>query len=135
LKILYLLILAAFLIPGSDVGAAGEAIYGLESVKLENVLDPNARPERLRLVSGSLKLVGGRIRGNVWKAELHIPHKAAAPKSDHGVFWATNDQLYFYSLVSFSSFSATIAQGGERLVIRKFTSQGQSQTEIWYFVR
>jgi hypothetical protein len=130
-----LYILAVILMSFVDVRAAGEAIFGLESVKIENVFDPGVRPERLRLVSGSLKLVGGTVRGNVWKAELHIPHRAAAPKSDHGIFWVANDQLYLYSLISFSSFTATLIQDGERLVVKKFTSQGESQTEVWYFVR
>ncbi|HCR19612.1 MAG TPA: hypothetical protein DIU35_19220 [Candidatus Latescibacteria bacterium] len=135
MRLTYFYILAFLFLSANNAMAAGEAIYGLESVKIENVFDPNARPERLRLVSGSLKLVGGAARGNVWKAELYVPHRAAAPKSDHGIFWVANDQLYLYSLISFSSYTATLAQEGERLVIKKFNSRGEAQTEVWYFVR
>ena len=122
------------LLPGAALGAR-EAIYGLESVKFDKIYDPSVRPERLRLVSGSLKLTGGYPRGNVWQAVTYIPRLAAAPKTDYGVFWTAGDRIYFYSFVTFSSYYGTALEGGERIVVVKISRYGQSQTEVWYLDR
>ena len=44
MKNLSFYILAVIVLSFIDVRAAGEAIFGLESVKIERVFDPNARP-------------------------------------------------------------------------------------------
>jgi len=137
LKTLTIAVLLALLLlpglPGSD--AAEEAIYGLEAVKLELVYDPNPRPERLLLVSGSLKLVGGLRRGNVWQAVTYIPQRTAAPRTDHGVFRAVGDRVLFYSFLSFGTYQGRILSGGEQLEIVKISKDGRSQTETWYIGR
>ncbi len=123
------------LLPAENLEGASEQVYGLESVKIERIFDPNARPERLLLVSGSLKLVGGYPRGNVWEAVTYIPQRAAAPKSDYGIFQAVGDRIYFYSFVSFSTYTGTVTGNGGRIVITKINRVGQSQTEVWYIER
>ncbi len=129
-------ILAFLMLPGAaPLDAASEAIYGLDQVKLERVYDPNSRPERLMLVSGNLKLVGGLRRGNVWQAVIYIPQRTAAPRTDHGVFRAVGDQVLFYSFLTFGTYRGTILEGGERLQIVKISKDGRSQTETWYLDR
>ena len=123
------------LLLSGPVGGAKQSIYGLQSVKFERVYDPNARPIRLRLVSGILKLTGGHSRTNMWEAVTFIPRATAAPKSDYGIYWQAGDRLMFYSLLTFSSYSGRVAGGGEWLVIEKVNRYGQSQTEVWYFSR
>lgn len=123
------------LLPAGDARGAQVTVFGLESIRIEQVFDPNARPERLLLVSGSLKLVGGYPGGNAWHSVSHIPQRAAAPKSDYGIFQAAGDRMLFYSFVSFSSYTGTVSDNGERIVIRKINRGGQSQTEVWYLVR
>ncbi len=118
-----------------DVEGAEERIYGLESAKFERIYDPDARPQRLLLVSGTLKLVGGYPKGNVWEAVTYVPRRAAAPRSDYGIFTTAGDRILFYSFVSFSSYAGTIRGGGERIEIQKISRSGQSQTEIWYLER
>ena len=118
-----------------NLWAAGEAVYGLESVKFTNVFDPSARPERLLLVSGSLKLTGGLRRGNVWETEIYIPQRAAAPRSDRGIFQVAGNQIRFYSFVTFAHYAGVVDASGERITIQKINRFGQSQTEVWYLVR
>ena len=117
------------------IDGAEERIYGLESAKFERIFDPNARPQRLLLVSGTLKLVGGYPGGNVWEAVTYIPQRTAAPRSDYGIFSAAGDRILFYSFVSFSSYAGTVRGGGDRIEIQKISRNGQSQTEIWYLER
>jgi hypothetical protein len=117
------------------IDGAEERIYGLESAKFERIFDPDALPQRLLLVSGTLKLVGGHQRGNVWEAVTYIPQRAAAPRSDYGIFTTAGDRILFYSLVSFTSYAGTVRGGGERIEIQKINRNGQSQTEIWYLER
>ena len=38
--------------------SASITVYGLESATFDRIFDPDARPEQLLLVSGSLKLIG-----------------------------------------------------------------------------
>lgn len=123
------------LLTTENLQAALERVYGLESVKIERIFDPNARPEQLLLVSGSLKLVGGYPRGNVWQALTYIPQRAAAPKSDYGIFQAVGNRIYFYSFVSFSTYTGKVTGNGGRIVITKINRVGQSQTEVWYLER
>ena len=127
---IFLLLLAPL-----SLEAASEVIYGLQQVKLDRVYDPDPRPERLMLVSGSLKLVGGLQRGNVWQAVIYIPQRTAAPRSDHGVFQTFGDRVQFYSLLTFGTYQGTILEGGERLQIVKISRDGRSQTETWYLDR
>jgi hypothetical protein len=79
----------------SPVEAASEAIYGLEFVKIERVYDPNARPEKLLLVSGSLKLTRG-LRGNVWEMVTYIPQRTAAPRTDRGHFQSVGNRILLF---------------------------------------
>jgi hypothetical protein len=114
--------------------AASEAVYGLEFVKVERVYDPDARPEQLLLVSGSLKLTGG-LRGNLWEMITYIPQKTAAPRTDRGHFKSRGDQLMFFSLLTFGTYIARIIENGDRIVINKVAQDGRSQREVWYIVR
>ena len=117
------------------IRAAQESVYGLESVKLDRVFDPDARPQRLLLVSGSLKLVGGLRRGNVWQAVTHIPQRTAAPRSDHGVYRVVGDRILFYSFLTFGTYQGQVLENGERILVTKISKDGKSQAETWYIVR
>ena len=57
------LIILVILACSGRVDGSSEVVFGLEKVKLDRIYDPDARPEHLLLVSGSLKLTGG-LRGN-----------------------------------------------------------------------
>ena len=118
-----------------DLPGAQERIYGLEHVKIVNVFDINRRPERLSLVSGSLKLAGGIPGGNVWEMLTYIPHKAVAPKSDYGIFRMVGNRIVFYSFQMGTSYIGKVLENGEFMEIQKLSWGGRSQTEIWYFVR
>ena len=128
-------ILGLLFLPIRDVEAAREAVYGLERVKIVNVFDPNARPERLLLVSGSLKLTGGFPGGNVWEVVSYIPQRTAAPKSDYGIFHVVGNRLVFYSFQTLSTYLGTIEENGEQIEIQKVSREGRAQTEVWYLVR
>ena len=134
-RTIVILAVIACLAVSEDIDGAGERIYGLESAKFERIFDPDARPQRLLLVSGALKLVGGYPKGNVWEAVTYIPQRAAAPRSDYGIFTTAGDRILFYSFVSFSSYAGTVRGGGEQIEIQKINRYGQSQTEIWYLER
>ena len=118
----------------AQVDAASEAVYGLEFVKIERVYDPDARPQRILLVSGSLKLTGG-LRGNVWEMVTYIPQRTAAPRTDHGHFKRIGNRLQLYSHLTFGTYSGRIIEEGDRLAIDKIARDGQSQSEVWYIVR
>lgn len=118
----------------TPVSAASEAIYGLEFVKIERVYDPNALPERLLLVSGSLKLTGG-LRGNVWEMVTYIPRRTAAPRTDWGHFRVVGNRMLMFSFLTFSTYSGRIIENGNRIVIDKVARNGRSQSEVWYIVR
>ncbi len=133
-RLVFLLLAVLSFLPAGMAQGAQELIYGLESIKIENVFDPNTRPERLMLVSGSLKLVGSP-RGNAWKAVMYIPRRSPVPKSDYGIFKGAGDQMRFYSFITFSSYTARVVEDGNRIVIEKINRDGQSQTEVWYRVR
>ena len=128
-------VLGILLLVAGDAQGAWTAVYGLESVKFFKIFDPSARPERLRQVSGSLKLTGGYPSGNVWQTVSYIPRRTAAPKSDYGVFYAVGDRIHFYSLMTFAAYVGSVKQRGERIVIEKMNRDGQAQTEVWYLVR
>lgn len=115
----------------SPAEAARISIYGLESVRIDNVYDPTVRPERLRLVSGSLKLTGR----NKWEMVSYIPRRTAAPRSDYGVYRTTGNRLAFYSLLTFSTYYGLIDAQAGRIQITKINKSGQSQREVWYIVR
>lgn len=126
-------LLMVWALPGE---AARETVFGLEQVTITGVYDPNARPERLLLVSGSLKLVGLGGKGNTWKTVTYIPQRPAAPRSDYGIFQRVGNTLVFYSLMTMSRFLGEIQPDGERLVIDRFDArQGKQQREVWYLVR
>ena len=127
-------VIAASLTPTVLV-AAPINVFGLESVKLDRVFDPDARPEFLRLVSGSLKLTGGTQRGNVWEAVIYVPQRTAAPRSDRGIYVSAGNLFRFYSFLTFGTYTGKISEDGEQFVIRKVTRDGRSQTEVWYIVR
>lgn len=114
--------------------AASEAVYGLEFVKIDRVFDPDARPEQLLLVSGSLKLTGG-LRGNTWEMVTYIPQRTAAPRTDRGHFTARGGRLFFFSHLTFGTYNGRIIEGGDRIVIDKVARDGRSQREVWYIVR
>ena len=118
-----------------DLWAAGESIYGLESVKFTRVFDPDPRPERLLLVSGSLKLAGGYPRGNTWEAVTYVPQRTAAPRTDYGIFKVTGNFIRFYSFVSFATYRGRVNEEADRISITKIDGAGRSQTETWYLVR
>ena len=130
---LILSILFVLLCSGTARGAS-EAVYGLESVRLDRVYDPDARPELLLLVSGSLKLTGG-IRGNVWESVTYIPQRTAAPRTDRGHFTFRGGRLLFYSHLTFGTYVGFVTADGERLVINKVARDGRSQREVWYIGR
>jgi hypothetical protein len=116
--------------------AAKETIFGLEKVVITGVDDPNARPERLLLVSGSLKLVGMGRDGNTWQTVTYIPQRPAAPRSDYGTFKRFGNQLVFYSYITFRQFVGTIQPDGERLIVDRYNARaGKRQQETWYLVR
>ena len=130
-----LVFLLGFVCIGS-VEAAKETIFGLEKVVITGVDDPNARPERLLLVSGSLKLVGMGRDGNTWQTVTYIPQRPAAPRSDYGTFKRFGNQLIFYSYITFNQFVGTIQPDGERLIIDRYNARaGKRQQETWYLVR
>ena len=114
--------------------AASEAVYGLEFVKIDRVYDPDARPEQLLLVSGSLKLTGG-VRGNTWEMVTYIPQRTAAPRTDRGHFRNIGGRLLFYSHLTFGTYTGRIIDDGDRIVIDKVARDGRSQREVWYIVR
>jgi len=118
----------------SPVWGASEAVYGLEFVKIERVYDPNARPERLLLVSGSLKLTGG-LRGNVWEMVTYIPQRTAAPRSDRGHFRVIGNRMLMFSYLTFTTYTGRITEDGDKIVIDKVARGGRSQSEVWYIVR
>ena len=121
---------------GSPLDAARETIFGLEKVVITGVYDPYAYPERMLLVSGSLKLVGMGRNGNTWQTVTYIPQRAAAPRSDYGVFRRFGNTLVFYSHITFGRFTGTIQPDGERLVVDRFNARlGKRQQEVWYLVR
>ncbi|GEM_PF-1077304 len=133
LRILFFLVGFCFLSP---IEAAKETIFGLEKVVITGVYDPNAQPERLLLVSGSLQLVGMGRDGNTWQTLTYIPQRPAAPRSDHGTFKRVGNQLIFYSYITFNQFIGTIQPDGERLLIDRFNARsGKRQQEVWYLVR
>lgn len=120
----------------SPCWADSETILGLEKVTITGVFDPNARPERLLLVSGSLKLVGKGKSGNTWETITYIPQRAAAPRSDYGIFQRYGNVLVFYSFITFGQFQGVIQPDGERMVIDRYNlSLGKRQQEVWYLVR
>ena len=118
-----------------DLWAAGESIYGLESVKFTRVFDPDPRHERLLLVSGSLKFAGGFPGGNTWEAVTYIPQRTAAPRADYGIFKVTGNFVRFYSFVSFATYRGRVGEEGEKISVTKIDGAGRSQTETWYLVR
>ena len=130
----FLTITAALLLLWEPAFAASEAIFGLESVKLERVYDPNARPERLMLVSGSLQLVGG-VNGNVWRSVTYIPQRTAAPRTDWGIFLNLGGFLKFYSFLTKGTYTGRVNAAGDQITIEKRSKTGQTQTEVWYIVR
>jgi len=119
----------------ADAPAATSRVYGLEAVRLERVFDPNPRPERLLLVSGSLKLTGNAPSGNTWEAVTYIPQRTAAPRSDRGFFQLDGNRIQLYSLLTFASYTGQISPDGERLVLTKVSRGGRAQHEVWYLVR
>ena len=132
----YIVLLAGFCLVAPHAYGAQEAIYGLESVVIEGVCDPNSWPQRFLLVSGSLKLVGGDKRGNVWQTVTHIPQRPVAPRSDFGTFRVFGNTIRFHSLQTYEKFIGTVKPGEEKIVIERFNrKRGQLQTEVWYLVR
>lgn len=116
--------------------AARETVFGLEKVTITGVYDPFAPPERLLLVSGSLKLVGMGKSGNTWQTVTYIPQRPAVPRSDYGTFQRIGNILVFYSYITFSKFQGVIQPDGERLVVDRFNARlGKKQQEVWYLVR
>jgi len=111
--------------------AATFKVYGLESVRFNNVLDPGERPERLRIVSGGLKLTGR----NRWEMVTYIPRRTAAPRSDHGVYRIVGNRIFLYSFLSFSTYTGTVDNANGRLSISKINASGQAQHEVWYIVQ
>jgi hypothetical protein len=131
-----LFVFCMFSIMGAPLEAARETIFGLEKVVITGVYDPHSLPERLLLVSGSLKLVGMGRDGNTWQTVTYIPQRAAVPRSDHGVFRRFGNTVVFYSHITFGRFIGTIQPDGERLVIDRFNARlGKRQQEVWYLVR
>jgi len=130
IRVWLVLICGGLALAGSARGAT-QVVYGLESVKFERVLDPNARPVRLRLVSGILKLTGEHYGANTWETVTHIPRKTAAPRSDYGIFVRAGNQFRLYSFLTFSTYTGTLTPDGEWLSIQKVNRYGQSQTETW----
>lgn len=126
-------ILLLFICQQTPVSGASEAVYGLEFVKIERVYDPGSRPERLLLVSGSLKLTGG-LRGNVWEMVTYIPQRTAAPRTDRGHFRVVGNRILLYSHLTMGTYTGTIIEDGDRITIDK-VSRGRSQSEVWYIVR
>lgn len=118
----------------APVQGASEAVYGLEFVKLSRVYDPDARPERLLLVSGSLKLTGG-LNGNTWEMITYIPQRTAAPRTDRGHFRRVGGSLRFYSHLTYGTYTGRIIEDGDRILVDKITRDGRSQSEVWYIVR
>lgn len=132
LLILVVTTLAVTTAPG--IGhAATERVYGLEFVRIDRVYDPDARPQRLLLVSGSLKLTGS-VQGT-WEMVTYIPQRTAAPRTDRGHFRAVGGGLRLYSHLTFGTYSARIIEDGGRIVIDKVARDGRSQSEVWYIVR
>jgi hypothetical protein len=119
-----------------DVQAGKETIFGLERVVITGVYDPFAVPERLLLVSGSLKLVGMGREGNTWQTVTYVPQRPAAPRSDYGTFRRVGNQLVFFSFITFGQFVGILQPDGERLVVDRFNARsGKRQEETWYLVR
>ena len=113
--------------------SASITVYGLESATFDRIFDPDARPEQLLLVSGSLKLIG-QAKGT-WEAITYIPQNAAAPRSDRGVFTRVGTRVVFYSWLTFSRYGGEILEDGEKIRMTKLNRFGQSQTETWYLGR
>ena len=123
------------LVVAVSLPTAGEAaritVYGLQSVRFDNLIDPSARPERLQIVSGSLKFTGR----NKWEKVTYIPRQTAAPKSDYGIYTTVGNRIYFYSLLTFSTYYGLRDDAAGEIYITKINRQGQSQRETWYIVR
>jgi len=130
----FLIIISLVFIGPSGVTAASEAVYGLERFKIDRVYDPNARPEVLLLVSGSLKLTGG-VSGNTWEMVTYVPQQTASPRSDRGHFQRIGNRLRFYSHLTFGSYTGRVVDGGKQILIDKVARDGRSQSEVWYIVR
>ena len=130
--LLYMLLLV--LLGHAPAEAATEAVFGLEFVKIERVYDPDARPEKLLLVSGSLKLTGG-VRGNQWEMVTYIPQRIAAPRTDRGHFQSSGDRILLFSHLTFGTYSGRIIDNGDRIEFNKVSRDGRSQREVWYIVR
>lgn len=116
-----------------SVDSATIMVYGLESASFDRLFDPDARPELLLLVSGNLKMVGDRK--GTWEAVTYIPQRAAAPRSDRGIFTRVGDRIVFYSWLTFSRYAGEVLEDGERIQVTKLNRFGQSQTETWYLGR
>lgn len=135
-KIWVFLVVIVTCFVGHQVEAARETIFGLEKVVITGVYDPFAPPERLLLVSGSLKMVGMGRNGNTWQTVTYIPQRPAVPRSDYGTFQRVGNTIVFYSYITFNRFFGTIQPDGERLLIDRFNAKtGKRQQEIWYLVR
>ena len=129
----YLTILILLMQAVSVAESATITVYGLDSATFERLFDPNARPQQLLLVSGSLKLIGGSK--GTWETVTYIPRKSTAPTSDRGVFTRVGTRIVFYSWLTFSRYAGEILEEGERLRVSKVNRFGQSQTETWYLGR
>tara|TARA_A100001037_G_scaffold260184_2_gene248385 strand:+ start:372 stop:770 length:399 start_codon:yes stop_codon:yes gene_type:complete len=128
------LIILVILACSGRVDGSSEVVFGLEKVKLDRIYDPDARPEHLLLVSGSLKLTGG-LRGNVWETVTYIPQRTAAPRTDRGHFRKVGNRLLFYSHLTCGTYQGLVIEKGERLLINRVARDGRSQSEVWYIVR
>lgn len=129
------LVLGVLLLCVQEVGGAREVVFGLDSVTITGVFDPNAWSQRLLLVSGSLKLTGGYLQGNVWETVTYVPQRPAAPRSDRGIFQVGGNRIQFFSFLTFSTFYGTVTNNGEKIVIERVNNAGQKQTEVWTFER
>ncbi len=131
------LILACLIIVLAKSSAFGaqERVYGLESVKITQVFDPNAPPNMMMLVSGSLKLVGGGPEGSVWHTVTYIPQRPAVPRHDYGLFQVVGNQIIFFSILTYTRFLGTVHDNSEKITLTRVNTQGQEQSESWYFVR
>ena len=137
----------------------------MEEVTLDRLFDPSSRPERLVIVSGSLKMVGGNQ--GTWASVSHIPimevpallhnprptlsdgrgdtdlvvalngriRRTAAPRSDRGLYTRFGNRVAFYSFLTGSTYQGEIFDQGDQMVIRKQSRAGLSQTETYYLGR
>ena len=74
-------------------------------------------------------------RKGTWEAVTYIPQRAAAPRSDRGIFTRVGDRIVFYSWLTFSRYAGEVLEDGERIQVTKLNRFGQSQTETWYLGR